>query len=215
MTESRSGDAAARTLEKNTSGLRRSLGTSPQEAQSPVNMSEESVFLSGNAPVRDDTGRMAVQARPCGRAGAGEHGAVAIDALKRQFQVELADEQLFGGHPVPQPHMPPLRCVCAIGVRPVASVAAGVGAGNCSVPAEATMDPSALAYCVMSLGRERQTVVSGQCSGYSSRTHPPKDAYGVRLRHSALGSPRVRFNEGNEPYVRQPWGGAVCAAYTL
>ena len=145
---------------------------------------EESGLLSGNARVPDGAER-ARQASLCGRARGGARRA--IDALKRQTRVERSNVQLGRRRAAPKPRGLPVRCVPAIWVRPARSPSSRVGNGNQPVPVEATMDPSALPYCVMGLGWERQAVVSGQGSGYSSPTYPK----GCAWRTPSAFSPRV------------------------
>ena len=166
---------------------RPSRGASRQLAPAGVlakSTGEEGGISSGNAPAPDEE-RRARPGRLCGRSRADARSAA--DALKRQIRSALSDPQLCRRRAVAKPGKRAVRCVPAICDRPAGRASTGVGNGTDAVAVEATMDRSALPYCVMSLGWERQGVVSGQGSGYSSATHPE----GCVWRTPSAFSPRV------------------------
>lgn len=148
------------------------------------NTGEEIECLRGNARVSPRAARM-LQTSLCARARAGNPST--NDALKRQIRVERSSVQLCGRRTMAKVCKSPVRCVPAICVGLVGSASTAVSNGTYAVPVESTMDRSALPYCVMGLGWERQTVVSGQGSGYSSATHPE----GCVWRTPSAFSPRV------------------------
>lgn len=187
-------------------------GNPAPDAAPTRNTGEQIECLSGNARVSARAART-TQTSLFARARAGDRST--HDALKRQIQVERSSVQLCRRRTVAKLCKSPVRCVPAICAGLVGSAPTAVANGTYAVPVESTMDPSALSYCVMGLGWERQAVVSGQGSGYSSATHPE----GCVWRTRSVFSPRVAAStlsmRGTEPYVRQPEKGAPRVPYNM
>lgn len=131
---------------------------------------------------------------------------VAIDALMRQIKVDPPASKLRHRRAAWKPRRPALRGVLAKYTRLHEQRLDGSGNGRLrrgAVPVEATMDFSVLPDSVMGIGRERQAVVSGQGSGYSSGPH-----LAMHMACASGSEPSGRRETvsvwGFEPYARQP-----------